>query len=628
MNNHVESTCSKHLNGWTTSAFAVFGLVVMLASAVSTGQGNAGDFGNPGVASPRSPFRGQTYSEWSAAWFRWTMSMPVTHHPLFDTADCSAGQTGNVWFIGGGLGGGRAVNPSCTVPVGTAVFLNITANGPVDNTGCDPTGTVVQPTGFTVDQLRVFANNNLNSFLDSRGMAEIDGVAVQHLSGLDPPYRAQSSVFGYTVPARDNLLIPINGPCYNNPPAPDLTVDEAVADGVYVMIEPLPAGQHTIRFGNPGGNLPLGNVYHITVSNVTLLATIQIPNNPSTNPTNRLQFFDISFLDPKTERYYLADRSNAGVDIIDAHNNVFLQRIGGFTGEAFNDGIPDNDHSGPNGVLVIQPDNQLWAGDGDSTVKVIDLETSKIIDVISTLGSARADEMAYDPADRIVAVANNADDPPFISLISTKPPRRVLSRITFDARLAAGFGAVSFPAGIEQPVWNAHNRRFYVSIPSVQFAAGTKGGVAVIDPRTTKVTRLFSFDDCSPAGLALGPHEQLLVGCGDPSESVIIDSKTGKIVKRFSGESGDAIGGSDEVWFNPGDDHYYLAARNNPGGPVLGIIDATTNTLKAMVPTSPNSHSVAANPVNNRVFVPLTATAPTPCPAGCIGVYGEPDAGD
>ena len=560
------------------------------------------------------------------------MSLPSTRHPVFDTpgVDCSEGQTGDVWFIGGVPGGQRAVERSCTIPAGTALFLNIAAQGPSDNSGCDPTNdTLVQPTAFTIDHLRDTAANRFDGALDSRGMCEIDGVGVQHLSGLHPPYRVQSSVFTYTAPALDNILILLNGPCYNNPPAADLTIDGAVADGVYVMIKPLPVGRHTIRFGNPGGMRPLGNVYHITVSNVTLLTTIQIPNNPSTNPTNQLQFFDISFVDPRTERYYLADRSNAGVDIVDAHNNVFVQRIGGFTGEAFKNGAPDNDHSGPNGVLVIQPDNQLWAGDGDSTVKVIDLHTSKIIDVVRTHGSARADEMAYDPGDRLVAVANNADDPPFISLISTQSPRRVLGRITFDAKLAAGFGALSFPGGIEQPVWNAHNRRFYVSIPSVQFATGTKGGIAAIDPRTMEVTGLFSFDDCIPAGLALGPHEQLLVGCADPSESVIIDSKTGEIVKRFSQQSGDAIGGSDEVWFNPGDDQYYLAARNNPGGPVLGIIDAATNTLMATVPTSPNSHSVAVNPVNNRVFVPLTATAPTPCPAGCIGVYGEPDsAGD
>ncbi|PWU20484.1 MAG: cytochrome C nitrite reductase [Candidatus Rokuibacteriota bacterium] len=359
-------------------------------------------------------------------------------------------------------------------------------------------------------------------------------------------------------------------------------------------------------------------------SNFTLLGTIQVPNNPTTNPANKLQFFDISFVDSRNQRYYLADRSNAGVDIFDAANNVFLHRVGGFVGEAFHNGQPDNDHSGPNGVLVIQPQNELWAGDGDSTVKVIDLRTNQIIDIISTGGTARADEMAYDPGDRVLAVANNADDPAFISLILTEHPRHVLSRITFDAALAATFGAEAFPGGIEQSVWNPHNRRFYVSIPSVQFATVTKGAIAVIDPRVSKVTNLFTFDDCGPAGLAIGPHEQLLIGCSDPSRSLVMDP-SGDIVKTFSSATGDAIGGSDEVWFNPGDTHYYLAARNNPGGPVLGIIDADTNTLTKTVPTSPNSHSVAANAVNNHVFVPLTGTRPTPCPAGCIGVYGRPD---
>lgn len=358
-------------------------------------------------------------------------------------------------------------------------------------------------------------------------------------------------------------------------------------------------------------------------SSFGLLKTISIPNNPTTNPSNKLLFFDISFVDSRNQRYYLADRSNAGVDIIDAANGVFLRRIGGFTGEAFNNGSPDNDHSGPNGVVVIQPDNLLFAGDGNSSVKVIDLRTNNIVDVISTMGSARADEMAYDPGDHILAVANNADDPPFISLILTEHPRHLLGRIFFDANLAQTFGAQSFPGGIEQSVWNPHNRRFYVSIPSVQFATGAKGAVALIDPRTMKVTQLFTFDDCSPAGLALGPSEQLLVGCSDPSQTIIIDGRNGATVTAFTSQNGDAIGGSDEVWFNPGDQHYYLAARNNPGGPVLGIIDAKTNTLTKTVPTSPNAHSVAVNAANNHVFVPLTATAPTPCPSGCVGVFGQ-----
>ena len=102
-----------------------------------------------------------------------------------------------------------------------------------------------------------------------------------------------------------------------------------------------------------------------------------------------------------------------------------------------------------------------------------------------------------------------------------------------------------------------------------------------------------------------------------PASFGIIDAKTGAIVATVP-----EVGGSDQVWFNPGDDRYYLAARNNPGGPVLGVIDAQTNRWIQNVPTSPNSLSVAANPLTNDVFVPLTADPTSPCPAGCIGVRG------
>jgi len=72
----------------------------------------------------------------------------------------------------------------------------------------------------------------------------------------------------------------------------------------------------------------------------------------------------------------------------------------------------------------------LWAGDGDSTVKVIDLTIDKIVATMSSGGRFRADEMSYDPTDNIVLVANDADDPPFGSLISVGN-RSVLKEITF-----------------------------------------------------------------------------------------------------------------------------------------------------------------------------------------------------
>jgi len=59
--------------------------------------------------------------------------MPIDHHPLYDTADCSAGQSGPVWFLGGtfttieqspGVVVGIA-NRTCTVPADKALFFPI-----------------------------------------------------------------------------------------------------------------------------------------------------------------------------------------------------------------------------------------------------------------------------------------------------------------------------------------------------------------------------------------------------------------------------------------------------------------------------------------------------------------------
>ncbi len=80
---------------------------------------------------------------------------------------------------------------------------------------------------------------------------------------------------------------------------------------------------------------------------VKLLTTIPIPNTKD-NP-NHLGSFDISFLDAGTQLYYLADRSDKAVDVVDAKRNVFVKQInkGGFKGFA-----GSNDTAGPNGVVV------------------------------------------------------------------------------------------------------------------------------------------------------------------------------------------------------------------------------------------------------------------------------------
>jgi hypothetical protein len=52
---------------------------------------------------------------------------------------------------------------------------------------------------------------------------------------------------------------------------------------------------------------------------------------------------------------------------------------------------------------------------------------------------------------------------------------------------------------------------------------------------------------------------------------------------------------------------------------VLGVIDASSNTWIANVPTGKNSHSVAADSSTVHVFVPVPATATS---NGGVNVYG------
>src|SRR5215471_9702998 len=51
---------------------------------------------------------------------------------------------------------------------------------------------------------------------------------------------------------------------------------------------------------------------------VRLLATVSIPPVIGNNTAQGLYSYDISWVDQATETYYLADRSNRAVDIVDA----------------------------------------------------------------------------------------------------------------------------------------------------------------------------------------------------------------------------------------------------------------------------------------------------------------------
>jgi len=378
-----------------------------------------------------------------------------------------------------------------------------------------------------------------------------------------------------------------------------------------------------------------------------LLTTIPVPSNPAGNVQGgAFTGYDIAYFDGTTQLMYLADRSNASVDIFSAQTNSFVGRVGSFVGiqpQPVNPATVNNDISGPDGVVVANfgGAKQLWAGDGPSLLKGFDLTLPGSPPLGGTpintgaVPATRVDEMAFDPRDHLLLVANNAADPPFATLVDTQT-RAIVTKITFNGANADGHNAPNATNGIEQAVWDpSHGGRFFISIP--QLNGGGPGGVAMIDPLTGNVTKVYDFATlsggavtaCSPAGLALGTGGKLMVGCGVASQSILLDPNANGgngSIKTFP-----QVSGEDMVWFDPTTNRYFLAARLNPGGPVLGIIDGLTETFLQNVRTTPGDHSVAVDPVSGEVFVPFGgsfgANVNNICPLGCIGVFGVPEPG-
>lgn len=196
------------------------------------------------VVDPTSVAYGRTYSEWSAAWWQWAMSIPVASHPIFDNGDCSVGQSGPVWFLGGkACAVGQNCPPppytrSCTVPAGKALYfpiINIEQSEPEEpNWGC---GNTLPPlVSGTIAEMRACLESYITGSTNIE--ADLDGKRIPHIDR----FHVQAVTYDDTWPDDNWLTATGEGPF------PAGTFFPAVDDGWYVMLSPLPAGHHTLHF--------------------------------------------------------------------------------------------------------------------------------------------------------------------------------------------------------------------------------------------------------------------------------------------------------------------------------------------------------------------------------------------
>ncbi len=368
--------------------------------------------------------------------------------------------------------------------------------------------------------------------------------------------------------------------------------------------------------GLPSTAQPLESAAKDEVFGVT--SVINLPDS------QKLGSFDIGFVDPANGVYLLADRTNKSIDVVETSTNKLIHQFEpGFVGAVLCPNGTANDCAGPDGVLVANG-TQVWVGDGMSRVWVLDVTTGAVIKgPISTAVTpgdpTRADELCHDANNHIILVANDASSPhPFVTFISSTS-FSVLGHIVMDGTK----GTPNATGGIEQCQWSPRTGKFYINVPNP--ASNPNDGLVLqIDPVSQKIEQTFSLTGSGCGGnngMALGPFPQALLGCTNLGpNSVVINLNTGAIIGKLAGEAG-----ADEAWYNPGDNQYFLGSGNHltaVGGspaPILGVVDATGKRPDSSPTSAVGSHSVAADPVKNQVYVPINSN---PAQGGASGICG------
>jgi hypothetical protein len=222
-------------------------LAAALATSVSMSQTvlHAGPSATPRVFPPQSSPHGQSYSQWSAAYWQWLFALPVDGHPGTDSPDFNVteGQSGHVWFLTGPFG---TIERNVTIPAGTSLFIALIN---VDSS------TLEEPPfygGTAADQLAIA--NGFAAFITDLSFT-VDGKTVDNIGD----FRVTSPQFSFTAPS---------------PWIFGATGGTGLATGVgyFVMLSPLSVGTHTIHYTGafkfseaPEDYISVDMTYNVTV---------------------------------------------------------------------------------------------------------------------------------------------------------------------------------------------------------------------------------------------------------------------------------------------------------------------------------------------------------------------------
>jgi hypothetical protein len=326
--------------------------------------------------------------------------------------------------------------------------------------------------------------------------------------------------------------------------------------------------------------------------------------------------FDLGVYDSATGKYYVTDRTNKAIDVVDTRNGLAVTQFkpAGLTGcagqltvspagtVAQNVAIPtcantaagifpsftvNNDQSGPDGIDIVG--NTLFVGDVNKLL-VLNKTTGAVIAniaIATTPNGLRADEGCFDPVNHLYAISIPGDNNPFMTILDTTATEATGAAPTVKARLimdnppgtaSGGLEACVFDTGPgvlvpklfvnndgnNNPAAPAGASRGEMDGIPITSLTPLVGGGNVQYTTLAGVSRYVLPDvvgvagQCDPTGIALGPGNDIGAMCrtgtiGRSLNFLILDKTTGAVTATVVG-----AGGGDQITYDAGSGSWFL----------------------------------------------------------------------
>jgi hypothetical protein len=363
-------------------------------------------------------------------------------------------------------------------------------------------------------------------------------------------------------------------------------------------------------------------------SGPALLATIPVPGISSA-----VSFaFDLGQVDAAANRYYVTDRTNQSVDVVDTTAGTLIHQYkNGFTGcktapngnldptcLAVNGVGVNNDASGPDGLDVVG--TNIFVGDVNA-LWVIDKVSGTTVQKIAIGGASglRADEGCFDADDGIYAISSPGESPPIMTFVNTKvTPMLVIATVQMHS------------AGLEACAYDTTTKKFFVNndgqadlfgIAVVGNPRGELVGIAAADivalkPFSAAILGASRTDYAGGAMVAAGPQPVSgnaagAVATADPAGLTYLPTAPVRYALGNCDPTGLALG--------PGTDIGVMCRQGNVGEQLTFQILNRTTGAAAMPPLNAGGgDQIAFDAVSSRWFLSDSrwTTAGTSCAGG------------